>query len=72
MYSYDGANFLSFDEDNENWVATNEAARQTKVKWDDLQVLKEYTKVYLKKECVNWLTTFLKNQKENEALGTYG
>lgn len=72
MYSYDGANFLSFDETNENWVAPSEAALQTKRKWDDLQVLKEYTKIYLKKECVNWLTTFLKYQKENGSFGTYG
>lgn len=72
MYSYDGANFLSFDEDNEYWVAPSEAARQTKEKWDHLQVLKEYTKVYLKKECVNWLKKFLQYEKENEVPGTYG
>lgn len=72
MYSYDGANFLSFDEANENWVAPSEAARETKEKWDHLQVLKEYTKVYLKKECVTWLTKFLKYQKEKGTPGTYG
>uniref|UniRef100_H3CCR3 Major histocompatibility complex class I ZEA n=1 Tax=Tetraodon nigroviridis TaxID=99883 RepID=H3CCR3_TETNG len=67
MYSYDGESFLTFDEANENWVAPNDAALQTKRKWDDLQVLKEYTKVYLKKECVTWLERFLKYQKENTA-----
>lgn len=72
MYSYDDTNFLSFDEAHENWVAPSEAARQTKAKWDDLQVLKEYTKVYLKKECVSWLTKFLQYQKEDGAPGTYG
>lgn len=72
MYSYDSANFLSFDEVNENWVAPSEAARPTKVKWDHLQVLKEYTTSYLKKECVTWLTKFLNNQRETATLGTYG
>lgn len=72
MYSYDGANFLSFDEANENWVAPNDAARQTKAKWDDIQVLKEYTKSYLKNECVRWLERFLEYQKKGGAAGTYG
>lgn len=72
MYSYDGANFLSFDETNENWVAPNDVAIQTKAKWDSLQVLKEYTKSYLKKECVKWLETFLGYQKNAGAVGRYG
>lgn len=72
MYSYDGANFLSFDETNENWVAPSDAALQTKRKWDNLPVLKEYTKVYLKKECVTWLTNFLTFQEGASAPGTYG
>lgn len=72
MYSYDGANFLSFDDKNENWVAPVHEAYQTKTKWDHIQVLKDYTKVYLKNECVDWLEKFLTYQKEEEAPGTYG
>lgn len=72
MYSYDSSNFLSFDENKENWVAPCEVARQTKNRWDQLPVLKEYTKVYLKNECVNWLKNFLNYQKESGAPGKYG
>lgn len=69
-YSYDGSNFLSFDEVNEIWVAPSFAAIETKAKWDNVQVLKDYTKSYLKKECVTWLKKFL-NQSEDGATGMY-
>lgn len=72
MYSYDGVNFLAFNENKENWDAPTDAAIETKIKWDRVPVLKEYTKAYLKKECVTWLMTFLKYQKENGTTGMYG
>lgn len=72
MYSYDGANFLAFNENKENWDAPTDAAIETKTKWDKVHVLKEYTKAYLKKECVNWMMKFLKYQKENGTTGMYG
>eukprot|EP00066_Takifugu_rubripes_P009905 XP_003977294.2 PREDICTED: H-2 class I histocompatibility antigen, alpha chain-like [Takifugu rubripes] len=65
-YSYDGANFLAFNENQEIWDARDDAARETKTRWDKVQVLREYTMAYLQKECVTWLTRFLKYQNENE------
>ncbi len=59
MYSYDGEDFLSFDESNKVWVAPATAALETKRKWDDVQVLKEYTVGYLEKECIDWLSKFV-------------
>lgn len=59
MYSYDGNDFLSFDESNKVWVAPATAALETKRKWDDVQVLKEYTVGYLEKECIDWLSKFV-------------
>ncbi|XP_028454209.1 H-2 class I histocompatibility antigen, Q10 alpha chain isoform X3 [Perca flavescens] len=59
MYSYDGNNFLSFDNASGVWVAVTEAAVQTKRKWDEVQVLKEYTKGYLENECIDWLGKFI-------------
>ncbi|KAI9514478.1 hypothetical protein NQZ68_032866 [Dissostichus eleginoides] len=53
MYSYDGTDFLSFDDSHSTWVATNVAAEPTKRKWDGVQVLKEYTKGYLETECMD-------------------
>ncbi|XP_028279881.1 H-2 class I histocompatibility antigen, L-D alpha chain-like isoform X2 [Parambassis ranga] len=59
MYSYDGNDFLSFDDESSVWVAPVDAAVSTKRKWDDVQVLKEYTKGYLENECIDWLSKFM-------------
>ncbi|XP_067468051.1 class I histocompatibility antigen, F10 alpha chain-like [Thunnus thynnus] len=59
MYNYDGRDFLSFDDTNAVWVASANIAVQTKRKWDDVPVLKEYTKGYLEKECIDWLNKFM-------------
>ncbi|XP_062292289.1 class I histocompatibility antigen, F10 alpha chain-like [Scomber scombrus] len=60
MYSYDGQDFLSFDDVYSVWVAATDIAVQTKRKWDHDQDLKEKTKVYLEKECIDWLSNFMK------------
>ncbi|XP_067310721.1 H-2 class I histocompatibility antigen, Q10 alpha chain-like isoform X2 [Pseudorasbora parva] len=57
-YSYDGENFLSFDDKESLWVAPVPAARPTKIKWDNVPILNYYTKGYLEKECVDWLNKF--------------
>ncbi|XP_053092648.1 major histocompatibility complex class I-related gene protein isoform X2 [Pangasianodon hypophthalmus] len=58
-YSYDGSEFLSFDEVNSRWIAPVAAAEPTKRKWDDVPILNQYTKGYLEKECVDWLNKFM-------------
>ncbi|XP_059415078.1 H-2 class I histocompatibility antigen, Q10 alpha chain-like, partial [Carassius carassius] len=57
-YSYDGDNFLSFDDKESQWVAPVDAALPTKRKWDSVPILNQYTKGYLEKECVDWLNKF--------------
>ncbi|XP_059415066.1 uncharacterized protein LOC132149684 isoform X1 [Carassius carassius] len=57
-YSYDGENFLSFDEEASQWVAPVDEALPTKRKWDNVPILNQYTKGYLEKECVDWLNKF--------------
>ncbi|KAL7868702.1 hypothetical protein SRHO_G00100860 [Serrasalmus rhombeus] len=64
-YSYDGSEFLSFDDDNMRWIAPVPEALQTKRKWDDVPILNQYTKGYLEKECVDWLTKFMEYGKES-------
>ncbi|XP_062291502.1 H-2 class I histocompatibility antigen, K-D alpha chain-like [Scomber scombrus] len=59
MYNYDGQDFLSFDDAHSVWVAAADIAVQTKRKWDEVQVLKEYTKGYLENECIDWLSKFM-------------
>ncbi|XP_057210409.1 patr class I histocompatibility antigen, alpha chain E-like [Triplophysa rosa] len=58
QYSYDGDDFLSFDDKVSQWVAPVDAAVATKVKWDNVAILNQYTKGYLEKECVDWLNKF--------------
>ncbi|MBN3295257.1 HA1L protein, partial [Amia calva] len=60
QYSYDGADFLSFDESRSQWVAPVPPAEPTKRKWDNEQILNQYTKGYLERECVDWLTKFMR------------
>ncbi|XP_029370595.1 class I histocompatibility antigen, F10 alpha chain-like isoform X2 [Echeneis naucrates] len=65
MYSYDGHNFLSFDDSHSVWVAPAAEAVPTKTKWDAVSVLNEYTHGYLTKECLDWLSKFITyGQKE--------
>ncbi|XP_062385630.1 class I histocompatibility antigen, F10 alpha chain-like isoform X2 [Sardina pilchardus] len=51
-YSYDGNDFLSFDDASMQWVAPVTEAVPTKQKWDGVPILNQYTKGYLEKECV--------------------
>ncbi|XP_054620778.1 H-2 class I histocompatibility antigen, L-D alpha chain-like isoform X2 [Dunckerocampus dactyliophorus] len=64
-YSYDGRNFLSFDYDAAVWVAASDAALETKRKWDEVQMLKDYTRAYLDKECIIWMSNFLKYERDH-------
>uniref|UniRef100_A0A3P9M7J3 Major histocompatibility complex class I ZKA n=1 Tax=Oryzias latipes TaxID=8090 RepID=A0A3P9M7J3_ORYLA len=66
MYNYDGDDFLRFDDEHQVWVAAADAAFPTKRKWDDVTALKDYTKGYLEKECMEWMKTFLKYSTEQE------
>uniref|UniRef100_A0A3Q3XG09 Ig-like domain-containing protein n=1 Tax=Mola mola TaxID=94237 RepID=A0A3Q3XG09_MOLML len=59
MYSYDGQNFLFFDDENQVWVASVTAAKATKMKWDNVSDLRKYTMGYLENECMEWMNTFL-------------
>ncbi|XP_030645281.1 class I histocompatibility antigen, F10 alpha chain-like [Chanos chanos] len=59
QYSYDGRDFLSFDDATMQWVAPVDQAVPTKRKWDDVPILNQYTKGYLEKECVDWLSKFM-------------
>ncbi|KAM6973010.1 major histocompatibility complex class I-related gene protein-like [Aplochiton taeniatus] len=59
QYSYDGEDFLSFDDANMRWIAPAVQAQSTKLKWDAVPILNQYTKGYLEKECVDWLKKFV-------------
>ncbi|KAM9838871.1 H-2 class I histocompatibility antigen, Q10 alpha chain-like isoform 1-T1 [Aulostomus maculatus] len=66
-YSYDGSDFLAFDTSNNIWVAAINAASVTKRKWDDVMVLKDYTKTYLERECIDWMSKFLAFEQKHSS-----
>uniref|UniRef100_A0A3B3DVS2 Ig-like domain-containing protein n=1 Tax=Oryzias melastigma TaxID=30732 RepID=A0A3B3DVS2_ORYME len=70
MYNYDGDDFLSFDDEHQVWVAAVDAAVTTKRKWDEVTALKDYTKGYLEKECMDWMSTFLTYSKQQQRNAT--
>uniref|UniRef100_A0A8C1BB67 Ig-like domain-containing protein n=1 Tax=Cyprinus carpio carpio TaxID=630221 RepID=A0A8C1BB67_CYPCA len=57
-FSYDGEDFLSFDDKESQWVASVDAALPTKRKWDSDPNLNKNTKSYLEKKCVDWIDRF--------------
>ncbi|XP_026111269.1 H-2 class I histocompatibility antigen, Q10 alpha chain-like [Carassius auratus] len=58
-FSYDGDDFLLFDDEESQWVASvDTAALRSKRKWNNLPKLNTYFKGYLEKECVDWLNKF--------------
>ncbi|XP_058475470.1 H-2 class I histocompatibility antigen, Q10 alpha chain-like [Solea solea] len=59
MYSYDGKDFLSFDDANDAWYSSNSAAAETIRKWDQVSTLKVYTRSYLESDCLRWMKDFL-------------
>uniref|UniRef100_A0A668U251 Ig-like domain-containing protein n=1 Tax=Oreochromis aureus TaxID=47969 RepID=A0A668U251_OREAU len=63
-YNYDGNDFLSFDDKNRVWVAPVKEALPSKTKWDNDQVLKEYTKGYLENECIDWLSKSVTSEQK--------
>ncbi|XP_024154137.2 H-2 class I histocompatibility antigen, alpha chain [Oryzias melastigma] len=66
MYNYDGNDFLGFDDEHQVWVAATNEALLTKRKWDEVTALKDYTKGYLEKECMEWMKSFLTYSKKQE------
>ncbi|XP_067237165.1 major histocompatibility complex class I-related gene protein-like isoform X2 [Chanodichthys erythropterus] len=70
-FSYDGEDFLSFDDKESQWVAPVDEALPTKRKWDNELILNQYIKGYLEKECVDWLNKFREYGDEELRNGYY-
>ncbi|XP_061109968.1 class I histocompatibility antigen, F10 alpha chain-like isoform X1 [Conger conger] len=66
QYGYDGKDFLSFDNKDAVWVATEAQAEPTKKKWDNVGILSQYTKGYLETDCVDWLQKFTGYQEKQD------
>ncbi|XP_070101193.1 class I histocompatibility antigen, Gogo-C*0203 alpha chain-like [Equus caballus] len=63
QFAYDGADYLSLNEDLRSWTAADTAAQITRRKWEAAGVA-EKERNYLKGPCVKWLLRHLENRKE--------
>ncbi|XP_049620724.1 H-2 class I histocompatibility antigen, Q10 alpha chain-like [Suncus etruscus] len=60
---YDGADYISLNEDLSSWTAADAAAQNTKRKWEQAGEA-QYQRIFLEGMCVEWLLRHLENGKE--------
>lgn len=64
MFSYEGCDLLHFDLNNQVWVTTVHAARETTLKWNNVQIQKEHIKGYIKKKCIKFMHILSKGMQK--------
>uniref|UniRef100_UPI000E5613E6 H-2 class I histocompatibility antigen, Q9 alpha chain-like n=1 Tax=Urocitellus parryii TaxID=9999 RepID=UPI000E5613E6 len=57
-FAYDGADYISLNEDLRSWTAWDKAAQITQRKWEDSGDAEHY-RAYLQEECLEWLARYL-------------
>ncbi|XP_071469668.1 HLA class I histocompatibility antigen, alpha chain G-like isoform X2 [Marmota flaviventris] len=62
-FAYDGADYISLNEDLRSWTSWNKAAQITQRKWEDSGDAEHY-RAYLQEECLEWLRRFLEKGKD--------
>ncbi|KAK9405459.1 major histocompatibility complex class I-related protein-like [Crotalus adamanteus] len=68
QYGYDGRTFLTFDKETLSWVASEPQAQITKRNWDVNVPWSRRNKVYLEKECIEWLEKYLSYRRKEMLL----
>ncbi|XP_015684314.1 major histocompatibility complex class I-related gene protein-like, partial [Protobothrops mucrosquamatus] len=68
QYGYDGRTFLTFDKETLSWVAPEPQAQITKRNWDVNVQWSRRNKVYLEKECIEWLEKYLSYRRKEMLL----
>ena len=61
--AYDGADYISLNEDLRSWTAADTAAQITKRKWE-ISGEAEFQRNYLEGKCVQWLHRQLESGKD--------
>ncbi|XP_054833555.1 class I histocompatibility antigen, F10 alpha chain-like [Eublepharis macularius] len=64
QFGYDGEDFISFDKETLTWIAVTREAEISKSKLDPHQDYSKSHKVYLEKECIEWLQKYLEYGQE--------
>nr|XP_015104188.1 saoe class I histocompatibility antigen, A alpha chain-like [Vicugna pacos] len=63
QFAYDGADYISLNEDLRSWTAVGTVAQIIRHKWEAEEVAEQY-RAYLETECVDWLRKYLEKGKE--------
>uniref|UniRef100_G3UHW1 Ig-like domain-containing protein n=1 Tax=Loxodonta africana TaxID=9785 RepID=G3UHW1_LOXAF len=64
QYAYDGADYISLNEDLRSWTAADTVAQITQRQWIEAAV-SGHKKAFLEGLCVEWLRRYLENGKES-------
>uniref|UniRef100_A0A8C9PVR2 MHC class I-like antigen recognition-like domain-containing protein n=1 Tax=Spermophilus dauricus TaxID=99837 RepID=A0A8C9PVR2_SPEDA len=62
-YAYDGADYITLNDDLRSWTAADAAAQITQQKWEATGAA-ERRRAYLEGTCVEWLLRYLENGKD--------
>ncbi|XP_040106143.1 BOLA class I histocompatibility antigen, alpha chain BL3-7-like isoform X2 [Oryx dammah] len=62
-FSYDGADYITLNEDMRSWSAAGTVAQIIRRKWEVEGAAEQY-RAYLETECVDWLRKYLEKGKE--------
>uniref|UniRef100_A0A8D2H6J9 Ig-like domain-containing protein n=1 Tax=Urocitellus parryii TaxID=9999 RepID=A0A8D2H6J9_UROPR len=63
QYAYDGADYITLNDDLSSWTAADAAAQITQQKWEATGAA-ERRRAYLEGTCVEWLLRYLENGKD--------
>uniref|UniRef100_A0A8C6A1Z2 Ig-like domain-containing protein n=1 Tax=Marmota marmota marmota TaxID=9994 RepID=A0A8C6A1Z2_MARMA len=64
QYAYDGADYITLNDDLRSWTAADAAAQITQQKWEATGAA-ERRRAYLEGTCVEWLLRYLENGKDS-------
>ncbi|XP_053084777.1 BOLA class I histocompatibility antigen, alpha chain BL3-7 isoform X3 [Pangasianodon hypophthalmus] len=64
QYGYDGEDFISLDLKTKTWTAAKPQAVITKHKWEATGAAANEWKIYLEKECIDWLKKYVSYGRE--------
>ena len=62
-FAYDGADYITLNEDMRSWSAAGTVAQVIRSKWEVEGAAERY-RAYLETECVDWLRKYLEKGKE--------
>lgn len=63
QFAYDGADYISLNEDLSSWTAASGAAQHSRRRYEDVDEA-EVQRNYLERVCMDWLRKYLESGKD--------